>query len=590
MTIPRPQVAVPPPAFFAPVMQSVGMPPPKEVTQLAPAWVHANYRLTFEEDSGLDEVMVRRLLHSPGYDTLQNEMAALTLVSTLDLPVVRKYRLAPRGTLPWPAALSQILPGVHGMRVMRRHPEMAPAICRRVGQLMRTLADFPLGHFGTRADTGRFVPRRATWPEEWAAVTGEWLAMCRGRGTDLGELTNRLAALIDERGAALAKVGEFALVHGDLHPSNLLFGRPLPGSIEPPLSGIVDWEGAFLGDPLCEWALCMELPSATLGHIVQGYGADRVEAWLCDPAAIERLEVYTWTRALRRMAFCGGTLLRGAAGRRRSYGLEYARVVTKEALREGSVAEKLREALRLGTNGGIAQHVPYAPAHRVLWRSLEALRFRPPLRQVHAAAFSGALAAALLAAQRPVDEQKGGWFSQGEQLADMLGPQVDPGFAEPVDNPLDWCDTLHAEVVESVRRTGRPMVLVLWWVVRAALDQLDVEGLWPVNSHILHGIEALVRTVLAFDDATTAGEPVEMALLGWAAARALAVAPLEEVFAERAREQWQDAMELGQTERLSRAGEEPSPDATPDALAPLLAATALVLGDDWLDLGERSSR
>jgi len=39
-----------------------------------------------------------------------------------------------------------------------------------------------------------------------------------------------------------------ALVHGDFRPGNVLFA----GSEEPRISGVLDWETAFLGDPLTE--------------------------------------------------------------------------------------------------------------------------------------------------------------------------------------------------------------------------------------------------------------------------------------------------------------------------------------------------
>lgn len=545
MSVPRPAVPTPTPALLAPALASLGLPPPASVEPMAPPWAHASYRLRFADETAQPDLMLRRVLHAPLRDSLAAELAALTTLQHWDqLPVVRAYRLIQSDLLPFRAAISTLLPGRQGMGVLRDDPALGPSVGAAVGRLMAQLQAVVSTGYGTVPAGGRFVPRRGSWRAEWAAWVGAALGLARSDALHLGPLTERIAARIQDQLGALDTVSSFSLVHGDLHPSNLLFEARPEGGVA--LTGLVDWEGAFAGDPLAEWAVALELPAATLGHIVLGFGAEAVAALLEQPDAIARLEVYTATRCLTRLAWCTGGLFRGDAGRRRAYALEYARQTHEAALEPDFVARKLKLALELGARGPVAVAAPSSAPRRALWRAVEATHRPTPTSPWAALALSAAISAALLAEDAPAPLDAG-WLAVAEAAVDSLGPQVGRQWAEPVPDRAAWAAALCAELSRGPARVA--LTLASLWLAMEAARRLGA-----LSDDALRGLETALRLRRAADAATTVvgeREALAHALLGAAAVSRLDAMGLpvdrEAAAAWRAalRQSWEDIALFG---------------------------------------------
>ncbi|ROR44267.1 phosphotransferase family protein [Kitasatospora cineracea] len=88
------------------------------------------------------------------------------------------------------------------------------------------------------------------WPAAFAAMLGALLADADRYGVELPVPAEELRALPERFGAALAEVRRPALVHFDAWEGNLLLTPGADGGWE--LTGVIDGERAFFGDPLAE--------------------------------------------------------------------------------------------------------------------------------------------------------------------------------------------------------------------------------------------------------------------------------------------------------------------------------------------------
>lgn len=380
------------------VCRHAGLPHPTGVAPVGPAWVHANFRLSFARGPDL---LLRRVVASPGYDTLHNELAALQIARRIEgLPIVGAYRILPAGLIPGQAALTSFLPGTPSR-------DLGP---EATGRVMRQLGDVALDAFGLQGDGGRFVATAPSWREEWRRHADGLAATARAAGYDPGGLVDAAVARIDAHLDALERA-RFTLVHGDLHPRNLLF---LPDG---QLSGVVDWEAASAGDPLCEWSGPLETSPPTLAAVVRGFGAEAVRE-LLEPEPLARITVYVWTRQLLRLAFCGRGVFAFDHGRRRAMMIEHTRRHHEATLPDGALRHRLERALDQSRAPSGRGWRP-TPTTGLLRRALERLRHTPSPR---GPALLRALAAGLIAAR--VDDPDP-WVARGDALLDDLGdPQV----------------------------------------------------------------------------------------------------------------------------------------------------------------------
>jgi len=502
-----PPVKAPPARQLAAVLARLGLPPPVRVEVPPRRWVHANYRLFFRGPPGA--LLLRRVLHSPGYDSLANEHAALRLVGgRASLPVVRSYQVLPEGSLPWPAALSQLLPGRDGVTVMRADPSQGPRVVREVGRAMARLAEIRSTSHGLRGDRGRFLATHRTWREEWLAQLAFRLADALDVGTDLGPLSRALVERIEDRLPALDQVESFALLHRDLHPPNLLF---VGDGDHPRLSGVVDWEGAGLGDPLAEWAQPLQFRVEALSHLARGYGVERVRD-LLQADSLARLEVYASTRCVARLGFTAMPMFAEGRGRLRAHALEVAASLCREALETGWVRRKLLAALDLSVQAPVRLWSRPPPTALLRRRALDALRHAPRVGAAEASLLAGALCLAALVEARVVPE----WaVDLGAALVDRLGPQEQSERTEAIDDRPRWREDL----IEQVLAQGSVEARAVLWVGLHAVDQVES----AVPDSTLRGLQELVQSLPA-ERSGQAGPPareVWEGVVGLAASRGL---------------------------------------------------------------------
>ncbi len=285
------------PSALAPAFASIGLPPPDGLTPLSPPWRHATWRVSFAPEHRLSDHVLRQVICDRAHDTLEHERTALSQLVDHALPVPRDFRRIPAALLPRPSAVCTFLPGTSGEELMRSAPSKAPKVAQRLGEVLTALGAVCLPAFGTTARAGAFVATGGSWREEWMMRVQRLDRSARMHGVDAGPLSRALVQHIEQRQDALDLVQDFALVHGDLHPGNLLLDP------EASLTGVVDWEAAMAGDPLLDWVLPLLVPTATLGKVVTGAGHARVRRLLEGPGAHERLEVYLATHLLERLAF-----------------------------------------------------------------------------------------------------------------------------------------------------------------------------------------------------------------------------------------------------------------------------------------------
>ena len=254
-------------------LASLDLPAPIAIEEMPHGGVHLNYRLRFAPIAQLPPMMLRILNHRPGYDTLDREKAALELARA-KLPVVQKFWRLPLPPGGPPAAISELLPGTNGHTFYKRRPETGPVVAQMVGRVLSLLDEIPQPTFAMTCANGRFVARSDNWTTEWRHYAESWVARAQRGGSDLGVVFGQLRARVKEKSACLHHASQWRLVHHDLHPANLL----LDG--EGNLTGVVDWEGAIVGDPLCEWAQVLEWSDNTVAHVVEGFSRHRLEKML----------------------------------------------------------------------------------------------------------------------------------------------------------------------------------------------------------------------------------------------------------------------------------------------------------------------
>jgi aminoglycoside phosphotransferase (APT) family kinase protein len=124
---------------------------------------------------------------------------------------------------------------------------------------------------------------RETWPAAFTAMTDALLADADRYGVALPRPADDLRRLVKDSEWALAEVRVPALVHFDLWPGNIL----VVTGPTPRLSGIVDAERAFWGDPLAELASLGLFGRAEQDEdLIAGYTGGG--AWIGDDAASKR--------------------------------------------------------------------------------------------------------------------------------------------------------------------------------------------------------------------------------------------------------------------------------------------------------------
>lgn len=522
------------PVALARALQQHQLPPPIEVVTLGPLRATASFRLRFGAGARVPQLVLRCVMTETGHDPLATERAALRCAGLLfDLPVPGEYTLLPVFALGRRAALCGFIDGRPGDTLLDGAPGLA--VLRAVGEALSALASLPQPGFATRATgEGAFVPRRGTWREEVGASLWASMGRARAAGAELGPLSQAVFEATIEALPALDTAARWALVHGDLHPGNLLFQGD-----DPRLVGLVDWESALVGDPLMDWAWSVEqLAPESLAGVLLGYGAERAAAELRAPEALARLELYTRARSIHRLAYASLRCHDVNQGRPRALLLERARTRCEAAREPGFVARKIEDALA-HLSRPVARGLDLPAAWAGLSRRVfERLREGPEADPAELLRLAGALAAAGRVADGVGFESE--LVSAELQLAPRA-PDAAPLSAEPIADRAGWRAGL--VLAAQARRGTSPERSAALLLLALGLDAVDRLG-GAVPDAALRGLEGAVRGLRAREIATAGAlghaEALAYGLLGlWAAERLSA----EPATISALREQLRDALD-----------------------------------------------
>jgi aminoglycoside phosphotransferase (APT) family kinase protein len=153
--------------------------------------------------------------------------------------------------------------------------EQLTSAYRQIGQLLREFHRIPMQAFGYLGPTGVWSPR-ATNQGYLALHFDRKLQEFEKRG-GAGELAQRVARHVTERGHLFHACTQPVLCHNDLHAGNLL-ADTTDGMVR--LCGVVDFEGALAGDPLMDVAKALYyLDGGQRRALLEGYGDMHRAQW-----------------------------------------------------------------------------------------------------------------------------------------------------------------------------------------------------------------------------------------------------------------------------------------------------------------------
>ncbi|WP_432573368.1 phosphotransferase family protein [Kineococcus sp. SYSU DK005] len=116
-------------------------------------------------------------------------------------------------------------------------------------------------------------PWHAKWSQALAAAFADIAADVQGVGLDAQDL-RAVAALAEQRAGVLDEVGEPRLLAGDLWIANVLLA---PGAAQPTITGVLDLDRTWWGDPAADWGIRMALAKPGTEREAfwdaEGYGA-----------------------------------------------------------------------------------------------------------------------------------------------------------------------------------------------------------------------------------------------------------------------------------------------------------------------------
>ncbi|MFF3735139.1 phosphotransferase family protein [Streptomyces sp. NPDC002476] len=172
------------------------------------------------------------------------------------------------------------LDGVPAPEHLGAYPRTAwLAFFRQMGAIARSVHDVRGPHFGPVGG-----PEHGTWSEAVIASLEKIAADLDGAGLDAGDV-RKAAAVATQGRATLDEVTEPGLLTGGLWTVNTLLDPKTP---EPVISGVLDFDRAWFGDPAADWTIRMATAKEDERTVFwESYGAlDR------SPAAVWRARIY----------------------------------------------------------------------------------------------------------------------------------------------------------------------------------------------------------------------------------------------------------------------------------------------------------
>jgi aminoglycoside phosphotransferase (APT) family kinase protein len=153
-----------------------------------------------------------------------------------------------------------LLDGVPAPEGLQRYPRAAWAgFFGQLGSIARAVHDVPGERFGPVAG-----PACDSWSQALIGYFADAAADLRDASLDAyARDADHLADAVARHRAVVDEIRRPRLLHGDLWTVNVLMD---PTAAEPRITGVVDWDRAWWGDPLADW---------TIYRAVQRQGAER---------------------------------------------------------------------------------------------------------------------------------------------------------------------------------------------------------------------------------------------------------------------------------------------------------------------------
>jgi aminoglycoside phosphotransferase (APT) family kinase protein len=144
-----------------------------------------------------------------------------------------------------------LLDGVAAMDGLSRYPRATwPAFFGQLGEIARTIHDVAGNRFGMVAG-----PTYASWSQALVGYFEDAVLDLQDADLDAVDV-RRLAEAADRHRAVLDEINQPRLLHGDLWIVNVLIDADAP---EPRITGVVDSDRAWWGDPLADWTIYLAM-------------------------------------------------------------------------------------------------------------------------------------------------------------------------------------------------------------------------------------------------------------------------------------------------------------------------------------------
>lgn len=232
------------------------------------------YNTTYRIDLGEGRPVVLRVAPEPGRqfsserELMRNEYASVPYLTSI-APLMPRvlaadftHELIGRDWM-----IQSLLDGVPAPERLGGYPRPAwRGFFRQLGEIARRVHDIRGPRFGPVAGPGH-----ATWSEAIVVALGRIAADLEGAGLDATDL-REVAAVADRRRAALDEVTEPRMLAGDLWTVNVMLADGAP---EPTISGVLDLDRTWWGDPAADWTIRMALarPGTERDAFWETYGA-----------------------------------------------------------------------------------------------------------------------------------------------------------------------------------------------------------------------------------------------------------------------------------------------------------------------------
>lgn len=481
---------------LAAMCQIVGLPGPDSVTALGQPGRTMSYGIRFKASSGVPPQVLRLDMMNTAHGAPADHwVAANGVLQAIGLPARPTLVRLPDHVFSRPAVVYPFVELSTGQRLCALTPEFWPTAAQDLGKVVTELASKTQERFGIRALDGSFRAARGTWADEWIAHSSELLQGARAFGVDLGSLSTALHQAVLDRRDALASVEQFCLVHGELKPAALLY--QIANGV-PALAGLEGWDVAMIGDPLVEVAYLLTYPPDTLAPVLAGVGRDRVQAWL-EPGALARIEAYHAALCATRPLYVAEQL-RAVGGSSVVNVLEAARQHGEQALSDGFVEQRLREAVEITEPFGPPRSDAAPSQAQTLIRTAVTFgRGDAGISPAQAPILVASLGAALLGHQIAEDTLRS--TASLEAAIALLRVAENKGRSErtePIPDPDAWIAALAGDLgTEALQSRCSTSGLLLVWLLAEARTVLGT----TLSDAVLRGVERTARDLAAHERA-----------------------------------------------------------------------------------------